>query len=203
MNHWFQLQAQHLKYEDEILQRKARSDAWSEEKCQRVREFLLANSTVVANVKCVKKGLRERRILNDSLRNLRKKYNETTTEPVGLTTFAEQRGDMLLQDQGKFLQCLCEVCENFKLMLDGLKKYCLKNKVQLEFDMTIHDLLAHMMCAADDLLCALGKCAVCGIVNFDMLESKKAEKVAYTFWGKDDHNRKTVMNVEETVEDNK
>ena len=107
-----------------------------------MREFLLANNTVVGNVKSIKKGLRKRRILNNSLWNLRKKYNETATEPVGLTTFAEQRGNMLLQDQGKFLQCLCEECENFQLMLDGLKKYCLKNNVQLEIDLTIHDLLA-------------------------------------------------------------
>ena len=49
---------------------------------RRVREFLLVNSTVVGNVKSIKKGLSERWILNDSLWNLRKKYNDTATEPV-------------------------------------------------------------------------------------------------------------------------
>ena len=106
---------------------------------------------------------------------------------------------MLLQDQGKCLQCLCEVCENFR----WTKKYCLKSNVQLEIDLTIHDLLAHMLCAANELDYVLGKCTEsnCGIVNFDVLESKKAETVAYTSWGKDDHNRKAVQNLEDTVED--
>ena len=190
--------------EEDILKRKTRSDTLPAQTKSDVRDFLVANSTVVANVKCMKKGVEERRILNDSLRNLLKKYNKTAKQQVRLTAFCEQRGDILLQDQGKFLQCLCEVCENFKLLLEALQKYLrkLKKKVHIDFELKIPNVLEHMLCSVDDIECILGKCnqGTCGTINFNDLLSNKDDKLTYTMWGKDSANRKVLLEHEETIE---
>ena len=187
--------------EEELLKRKQRTDALSEERRRSIKQFLIENSTVLGNKKRVKKDLKERRVLNDSMRSLHKKYNETVTEEqrVGLTAFSQQRGgDILLQEQAKFVQCLCEICQNFKLMIQGLKKYCEQNNINLTFELTSHGMIAELLCNPDFLSpdcyeCVLGKCTDCGEINFGELQNVCSEKLMYQSWGKEEGRKKDVV----------
>ena len=109
----------------------------------------------------------------------------------------------MLQDQGKYLQCLCEVCENFKLLLEGLKKYCEQSKKSIEFSLIGQEVLAYSFCCTESLDCILGKCKDCGPVGLDfqpILDTKESREgiVEYDCWGKGDTKR-TLLKMKESV----
>lgn len=188
--------------DDEMLQRKQRSDAISQGKVDEIKKFLNENSTVIGNVKSVKKDLKERRVLQASMAALYEKYKKTTTTPVGLTAFKRQRGEFLLPDQGKLLQCLCEVCENFKFLVEALKKFCVQQKIQLDFRLETGEMLAYMLCSVDGIDCLIGVCNDCGIeqLNFNPILARKEMLVSYEQWGTVE-GKKGVMKLADTVED--
>lgn len=186
--------------------RKKRSDAFTDEDESRIKDFLTHNSTVVANTKRVKKNLKERRVLTDSMRNLLKKYNEKNAEnQVGMTKFSQMRKelDLLLQDQGKYIQCLCEICANFKLMLNSLKEKYAELNIDAPFHISIHGFLEHMLCCTDlsdyHYDCCLGKHEDCGAIDFQSLDEHLDVTICYETWDSADDSKKKKIQVTDTL----
>ena len=156
------LERSKLSTNDTLEERKKRSDSTNPDEVKRIKECYDNNSTVIANIKSVKKDGLERRVMRDSLVKIHQRYKEKTGSNVSYTTFRELRpSNYMLVDKAKLLQCLCEICENTRLQIEALGKLKYSNIL------TPYNMSDAMLCSVDNIKCAVGTCTLCGCHKLD------------------------------------
>ena len=117
------------------------------------------NSRLVAGMKKTltkRKVKKQRRILNDSLLNLRKKFLTEGTDNISYTTFTRLRPFwVLFPTETDRDTCICKICDNMNLMTDGLFRSGIIEEKKVE------DIMKSKVCDIKNYYCMHGKCSVC------------------------------------------
>ena len=106
------------------------------------------------------------------------KFNETLTFST-LYRFVKENKEIYYQHKIPQLSCLCEKCENFELLCEGIKRSETSFKL---LPILVHALLPKFCCNYRNEVCALETCRNCP--EFDMSPLKSVDEVHFYQWSK-------------------
>ena len=142
----------------------------------------------------------QKRYLNDTLSALYKAFCSKSSVPISFSMFCKYRPKFVVIPRFKDRDtCLCVKCENFKLLLSGLKA---ANVVE---EKNKNDILSTMCCDIANEDCLFRKCQMCltNSVNYNVAVNE--EKIQYQRWGTAnvDHKTKPGVSVKITQRETK
>lgn len=155
------------------------------------------NSRLTAGKKetiTTKKVKKQVRLLNDSMKNLHKKYvNSTTHKKLTYPTFCKLKPFWVIKPNAKFREtCLCKIHTNIALVVDALKK----NKIINE--QTVDGIMKTICCDITNQKCLERTCDKCYEREVEFNNFEKTGTITYATW----RTKKviiTIKNKEKTV----
>ena len=173
---------------------KRRKDAISKETELSVKNHFESEtmSTVIPDKKSVKKDMKQRHVLQTSLHNSWKEWNQANpTKTMSFMTFCRLRPKhVLTQKNRKLYQCLCEYCENVKLKLKALNSTADQENVKDLKILNEYDAVNITMCEKEEgakfhrIQCIDRKCDDCGIKNLEEKLQPLISKDLHVKWNR-------------------
>lgn len=162
-----------------------------------MKNFFLSpeNSHPLSEKNKIKNGT-TRHVLKDTLRVLHDKYKAIVEAPVSFATFKRLRPSNVKLSQTESLnQCLCEVCENDRLMLTVLNANISQDK-KLK---SLYDVSAISLCPTEyhfhELDCIQRQCSSCGIFKLEeyFTDLDNIKSVTWHIWENDPVTKRKVL----------
>ncbi len=155
---------------EELEERKTRSDAISQEEKEAIEEFYedLENSTPLASCSSTAGGM-GRQVLKSSMKNLHNRFIHVTGKKIGLSLFKKLRPKHVLKmSLAKFRACLCQPCTNVEELKYTLERFAVRNGVSVP-NLSLIDLSKATLCSTPTEACLNRSCLECGVEKVDQL----------------------------------
>ena len=202
--------------EAEDITRKRRSDALTEDEVKEVADFYDEITIPVANVRVIRKDGKMKRMLPETLAHAHQKFTAKKDRGISLSKFKKLRPSHILTvDQGKFVQCLCEICTNLDEKVKALARKARDRGVTLNVELTVNGLSKATLCPKDDghqMDCIWRQCSNCGVCKLDdvlaPILAVKDEELKWATWktvekkrGRTSEKRKCLVETTSTVDE--
>ena len=148
----------------------------------RVREFYERDdvsrmTSGIRNTVTVNKQRRQRRVLNDTLRNLHVKFLSETSEKLSYTTFCRLRPFWVKHPTDRDRDtCLCRLCDNTYMMASALRQANILKTDDLE------DICIETVCSAEKKECMFKTCTECNELRIHFDRSNETEDIQWEEW---------------------